>query len=93
MKMKSLNLSCLLCGFCLLNYFIDVWLCSLNPYYAAHVTLLVFASPMFVVRGMIFGITQACPYDCFVDIPLIVIFWTFVIRIILHFYNKHEKNS
>lgn len=86
--MKSLALSCLLVGFCLVNYFADIWLCSLNPFYSAQTALVVFTSPMFVLRGTIFDIMQTTSFDWIIDLILTVGFWTLVIHLVKNFRLK-----
>ncbi len=85
--MKSLRLASLLVGFCLVNYFVDIWLCCFNPYYSSQMALIVFSSPMFVVRTALLGVMNAYIWDWMIDLPLTIAFWTFVIYLV----NKYKK--
>lgn len=91
--MKSLKLSLMLVGFCLLNYFIDIWVHSFHILYSMYTALIVFCSPAFIVRCTIFDVASSHSCDWMLDLPLTIVFWALIIKLIRIIYEKNRKSK
>jgi len=85
MKIFKITLLCVV--FAVFNQWLDFYIDSRNIYYSFYMTMYMFVSPAFILRGTIFSIVRTYPCDWILDLTLMIALWYHPIKLI----NKYLK--